>query len=95
MYNVSSLYKRKDMQSIGIGEIQKNTSILTNLSEALEIVDKRKKRRVAVVYPAKTGNLITKLAGKYKDRVLSIDDLRVAKEEAMKEALKQKYGLSN
>jgi len=83
------------MQSIGIGEIQKNTSILTNLSEALEIVDKRKKRRVAVVYPAKTSAMITKLAGKYKDRVLSIDDLRVVKEEAIKEALKEKYGLSN
>jgi hypothetical protein len=83
------------MQSIGIGEIQKNTSILTNLSEALEIVDKRKRKRVAVVYPAMTSTMITKLAGKYKKRILKTDDLSVAKEEAMKEALREKYGLSD
>ena len=31
------------MQSIGIGEIQKNTSVFTNMTEAIQIIDKRKK----------------------------------------------------
>ncbi len=83
------------MQSIGIGEIQKNTSILTNLTEALEIVDKRKKEKVATVYPAKIATNILKLAGKYKNRVQKADDLTTVKEEAMKMALREKYGLSD
>jgi hypothetical protein len=83
------------MQSIGIGEIQKNTSILTNLSEALEIVDKRKKQRVAVVYPTKANTMIIKLAGKYKERISKIDNLSYAKEEAMREVMREKYDLSD
>lgn len=35
------------MISIGTGEIQKNTSIFTKINEAFEIVDKRKKKKLA------------------------------------------------
>ncbi len=83
------------MESIGIGELQKNTAILSNLTEAIEIVDRRKKERVAVVYPVKRGSVVRKLAGKYRDRVESVDYLESAKEEAMMEAMKEKYGLSD
>jgi uncharacterized lipoprotein YehR (DUF1307 family) len=83
------------MQTIGIGEIQKNTSILTNLTEALEIVDKRKKESVAIVYPIQKNSLISKLSGKYKDRVSQVADLTLAKEEAMLKAFGDKHGLSD
>jgi hypothetical protein len=83
------------MQTIGIGEIQKNTSILTNLTEALEIVDKRKQKSVAIVYPIQKNSLISKLSGKYKDRVSQVSDLTLAKKEAMLKAFGDKHGLSN
>jgi len=80
------------MLSIGIGEIQKNTSIFTNLTEVIQIVDKRKKQILAMVYPVHNQSVINNLAGKYKDRIktteLSIDEI---KEESMGD----KYGLSS
>ncbi len=84
------------MKSIGIADIQKNTSIFNNLTEALEIVDKRKKRVVAVVYPVRKNHLVPSLAGKYKDRVAkSAGDLERVKEMAMKKAMAEKYGYSD
>jgi hypothetical protein len=83
------------MQTIGIGEIQKNTSILTNLTEALEIVDKRKKESVAIVYPIQKNSLISKLSGKYKDKVSQVANLTLAKEEAMLKVFGDKHGLSD
>lgn len=84
------------MKSIDIADIQKNTSIFNNLTEALEIVDKRKKRAVAVVYPVRKNHLVSTLAGKYKDRVLkSADDLEHIKEVAMRKAMAEKYGCSD
>ena len=84
------------MLSIGIGEIQKNTSIFTNLTEVIQIVDKRKKQILAMVYPMKNQSVINSLAGKYKDRIktteLSIDEI---KEESMRLAMGDKYGLSS
>jgi len=41
------------MISLGIGEIQKNSSIFLNLTEVVEIVDKKKKEVLAFVYPAR------------------------------------------
>ncbi|MEA3554711.1 MAG: hypothetical protein U9R39_09995 [Campylobacterota bacterium] len=83
------------MQSIGIGEIQKNTSIFTNLTEVIQIVDKRKKQLLAMVYPVRNQSIIGNLAGKYKDRVeptsLTIEEI---KEQSMMEAMGDKYGLS-
>jgi len=84
------------MQTIGIGEIQKNISIFTNMTEAIQIVDKRKKQILAVVYPVKTQSVINKLSGKYKNRVKKSDkSLKEIKDISMMEAMREKYGLSS
>ena len=82
------------MYTISIGDIQKNISLLTKLTEAFTIVDKRKNQSVAIVYPIKKHSIIDSLAGKYKNRVQSVADLEIAKEEAMKQVMSEKYGLS-
>jgi hypothetical protein len=79
------------MNQVGIGDIQKNTSLLTSLTEAMEIFDKRKKQCVAIVYPVRSNTIVSKLAGKYRDRIKT-DDLEQAKKEAMMMAMKEKYG---
>ncbi len=82
------------MLSIGIGELQKNTSIFSNLTEAIKIVDKRKKQVLAVVYPSRNQSVIANLAGKYKKRIIKSDlSLEQIKEEAMLHAMGDKYGL--
>jgi len=87
------------MQTIGIGELQKNMGILTHLTEAITIVDKRKNKEIAVVYPIheeNKPNIVDALAGslgKYTD--IKIDDLDKAKEEAMMEAMREKYGFTD
>jgi len=84
------------MLSIGIGEIQKNTSVFSNLTEAIQIIDKRKKQVLAMVYPIQNQSIVDKLAGKYKDIVkpttLSTQDI---KNLAMTQAMEEKYGLSS
>ncbi|MDQ7084261.1 MAG: hypothetical protein Q9M36_04710 [Sulfurovum sp.] len=82
------------MYTISIGDIQKNISLLTKLTEAFTIVDKRKNKSVAIVYPIKKHSIVALMAGKYKDRVAKVDDLEMAKEEAMKQMMSGKYGLS-
>ena len=82
------------MHSISIGEIQKNITLITKLTEAITIVDKRKNKNVAIVYPLSKHSIISSLSGKYKDRVVKVDDLEMAKEEAMKQAMAEKYDLS-
>lgn len=83
------------MMSISIGEFQKNTSILTKITEALEIVDMRKKQTVAVVYPVHKVSMIDAMAGKYAHRVEKVDDLSRAKNDAMMMAFGEKYDLSS
>jgi len=84
------------MYSISIGDIQKNISLLTQLTDVFAIIDKRKNQRVAIVYPIKKHSIIASMAGKYKNRVTTpCDDLKKAKEMAMMEAMGDKYGLSN
>jgi len=86
------------MYSISIGEIQKNISLLTQLTEVFAIIDRRKNRQVAIVYPTKTHSIVSSMAGKYRhrvDRVDRVDDLEMAKEKAMSEVLGEKYGLSD
>lgn len=84
------------MLSIGIGEIQKNISILTKITEAIEIVDKRKKEVVAIVYPVKRDLVVKKLAGKYKNRIKKNNfSLKEIKEISFTEAMREKYGLSS
>lgn len=79
------------MQTIGIGDIQKNIALLTNLTEAIEIVDKRRKKSVAVVYPLRRAHHVSKLAGKYKDRVSAVSAAE-ERETAMRVAMEEKYG---
>lgn len=84
------------MLSVGIGEIQKNTSMFTNITEAIQIVDKRKKEILAMVYPIKKHSVIDSMAGKYKDQItpssLSFEKI---KEQAITQAMEEKYGLSS
>jgi len=84
------------MLSIGISEIQKNTSIFANLTEAIQIVDKRRNQILAMVYPTKKQSMILNLAGKYKERIkltnLTLDEI---KEQSMTKAMEEKYGLSS
>ena len=61
------------MQNISIGEIQKNISLLTQLTDVFVIIDKRKKQRVAIVYPIQKHSVIGSMAGKYRDRVTKFD----------------------
>ena len=82
------------MLTIGIGEIQKNSSIFSNLTEAMQIIDKRKRQVLAMVYPVQNVSAIDKLAGKYKNRVNAVEsDIEIIKERAMKTAMEEKYGL--
>ena len=89
------------MQTIGIGELQKNMGILTHLTEALTIVDKRKNKEIAVVYPVNNNkhNMIEEMSRKFqkksKERGIVIEDLDKAKEDAMMEAMKEKYGFTD
>ncbi|MCR2062963.1 hypothetical protein [Campylobacter helveticus] len=85
------------MFKIGIGEIQKNTSIFSNLKEAIQIVDKRKQKVLAFAYPANQtqNSIVEKLAGKYKNHQKPQENLETIKEKAMFEAMKEKYGLSH
>lgn len=80
------------MKTVGIGDIQKNTSIFNNLTESIEIVDKRKKRTVAVVYPVRKTSIVAQLSGKYRNIKSSPADLTLAKEVAMTQAMEEKYG---
>ena len=84
------------MLSVGIGEIQKNSAMFSNLSETFQIVDKRKKQVLAMVYPINNTSIINSLAGKYKDKVqrtnLSFEDIKIS---AMQSAMEEKYGLSS
>ena len=81
------------MLSIGIGEIQKRSSVFSNLSEAMQIIDKRKKQVLAIVYPVSNVSVISSLAGKYKNKIpqssLSLEDI---KQSAMMSAMEDKYG---
>jgi hypothetical protein len=88
------------MQTIGIGELQKNMGILTHLTEALTIIDKRKNKEVAVIYPVdkSSSSVLDTLAGKYskyaqnKKSGKSFNEIR---DEAMMLAMKDKYDFLN
>ncbi len=84
------------MLSIGIGEIQKNTSIFSNLREVIQIVDKRKKEILAMVYPVHSQSIISSLAGKYKNKIKKTTlTLEQIKEQSMLNAMGNKYDLSS
>jgi len=81
------------MKSVSIGDIQKNISLLTKSSKPFAILDKRKNKKVAIVYPIKSHSIVSSMAGKYKNRVKPCKDLEKAKEIAMKKAMEDKYGI--
>lgn len=83
------------MESVSIGELQKNISLLTQLTEVINIVDKRKNKTVATVYPTQKSSIVASMAGKYRDRVVPVDDLSRARSSAMLDAMGEKYGLSS
>ena len=83
------------MISISVADIQKNISLLTKMTDIIEVVDKRRKIKVATIYPANHTNVVEKLAGKYKNRVKKIEDLEKAKNLAMTKAMEEKYGKFN
>jgi len=84
------------MQTVSIGDLQKNISLLTKIDDSLTIVDKRKNRAVAIVYPIEQNSVAKNLAGKYKNRVnKTTKSLQEIKEQALTEAFGEKYGLSN
>jgi hypothetical protein len=83
------------MNSISIGDIQKNISLLTQLTDVFAIIDKRKNQRVAIVYPIKKYSIIGSMAGKYKNRVIACADLDKVKEIAMMEEMREKHGFTD
>lgn len=83
------------MRTMGIGEIQKNISILSSVSEVIEVLDLRKNKKVATIYPYQKTGVALKLAGKYKDRIAKIKTGNNIREEAMFLAMKEKYGFTD
>ena len=82
------------MRAVSIGEIQKNISILTTLTEAIEVIDGRKKEHIATITPTKQRVSLNGLGGKYKDRIpaqLRGIDTKTAFETAMGEYVGGKY----
>lgn len=90
------------MQTIGIGELQKNMGMLTHLTEALTIVDKRKNKEIAVIYPVDNShetNTIEKMSKRLQERAIKrgivIEDLDKAKEKSIMKAMEEKYGFTD
>ncbi len=84
------------MLSIGIGEIQKNSSIFSNLTEVIQIIDKRKKIVLAMVYPIENTSVVNTLAGKYRDKVEPTElTLQEIKTLAIESEMEKKYALSS
>ncbi len=82
----------------GLAEIQKNIALLTNLTEPLQIIDKRKKQIIATVYPRLLTKNAQKLAGKYRERIpanLRNINFVEAREIALLAAMKEKYGFAD
>lgn len=74
---------------MSIEEIKKDTSVFANITEAIQIIDKR--QVLAIVYPVKEQSVIKKLSGKYKNRVQKSDmSLEEIKEFSIQQFLKQK-----
>jgi hypothetical protein len=87
------------MQTISIGELQKNVGLLRQLKEVITVVDRRQNKEIAVIYPVEESSITEGLSKKYerraKERGIVIDDLEQAKEDAMMLAMKEKYGFIN
>lgn len=81
---------------MGIGELQKHIAILTRLRESVQVVDRRRRKPVAMIYPYRQGAGIRRLAGKYRDRIRPGDQSwEQMREAALTAAWDGKYGLSD
>jgi len=83
------------MQSVSIGEIQKNISLITKLKESVSVVDRRKNRVVAIITPTYEHSTVDELAGKYAHLAKNIKNLDEVKERTMIDAMREKYGISH
>ncbi|MBN2721797.1 MAG: hypothetical protein JXQ77_03140 [Campylobacterales bacterium] len=83
------------MKSVSIGEIQKNISLITKLTQSIMVVDKRKNKTIAIINPIQENSTIAELAGKYANRGIKADDLDSIKSKVMSDFLREKYGLSD
>jgi len=82
---------------IGVSELQKNISIFKNLTESVQIVDKKTKEVLALVLPKsqmQTANLTDTLGGiLQKSKALKKhDELDDMIEEAYDMEMREKYG---
>ena len=82
---------------IGVSELQKNISIFKNLTESVQIVDKKTKEVLALVLPKsqmQTANLTDTLGGILKKRkaIEKYDSLDDMIEEAYAMEMREKYG---
>jgi len=87
------------MQTISIGELQKNVGMLSHLTDTLVVRDKRKNKNVATIIPIQdetsSPSVVDELAGafsKYAHNVDNTKSFKEIKEEAMMMAMKEKYG---
>jgi hypothetical protein len=83
------------MQTVSIGEIQKNISLITKLKESIGVMDKRQNKIVAIITPTHQISVVNELAGKYTKFAKNIENLDEAKEKAMIKEMREKYGISH
>ena len=82
---------------IGVSELQKNISIFKNLTESVQIIDKRTKKVLALVLPRsqmQTANLTDTLGGilQKSKSTQKHDDLDDMIEKAYDMEMREKYG---
>ena len=82
---------------IGVSELQKNISIFKNLTESIQIIDKKTKKVLALVLPRsqmQTANLTDTLGGILKNSkvIEKHDNLDGMIEEAYDMEMREKYG---
>ncbi len=83
------------MQTVSIGEIQKNISLITKLTQSVMVVDKRKNKNIAIINPITTNSTIASLAGKYANRGIVAENLDSVIKSVMSDTMRGKYGLSD
>jgi len=82
---------------IGVSELQKNISIFKNLTESIQIVDKKTKEVLALVLPKsqmQTANLTDALGGilQKSNPINKYDNLDEMIEDAYDMEMREKYG---
>ena len=85
------------MMTIGVSELQKNISIIRNLKESLQVVDRKTNEVLATILPANrkgTTTLTEQLAGSMANGIV-VDDIDKAYHEAKEKELLEKYGKMN